>query len=104
MSWNWHSCPVCSDGRWTSDRKIRPVASILVLLSTIAPTDRNGAPRKQKSSGSLAFCASCLAKIADGEPLPKKLRDGITSACTNLGIELQRALPLATAKPRKVKK
>lgn len=58
------------------------------------------AQRKQKSSGSLALCADCLAKICDGQPLPQKLRDGIAAACLAMDIKLQRALPLS-AKPAK---
>jgi hypothetical protein len=106
MSWSYRGCPVCSDGSYafSDNKKIsRPVASLLIFVSSLAPRYNwaDSGPRKQKSSGSLAICPDCLAKICDGEPLPQKLRDGIAAACLAMGIKLQRALPLAAKSTKK---
>lgn len=102
-TWSYRTCPVCSSGgsrfafsRGSQQKIARPKVSLLVLVSTVA----GDGPRKQKSSGSLAMCPSCLAAILDGKPLPKMLLDGIESASKQIGIELQRALPLKAKKKK----
>lgn len=107
MSWSYRVCPVCSDGRsiyahFDSRALGRPAASLLVFVSSLPSLSRG--KRIQKSSGSLAICEDCIAKICDGEPLPQKLRDGIAEACKAMDIKLQRALPLAAVKPKKKKR
>jgi hypothetical protein len=99
--YDYIACPVCAHGRsiYTGNIDKRPSVSLLVLVSSV-----RAATRKQKSSGSLAMCADCLAKILDGKPLPKKLRDGMAEACKQIGVQVQRALPLKAAKARKAAK
>lgn len=89
-----YSCPVCRKDQWSGPP---PVVSLLILVSTV----RSFADRKQKSSGSLPLCADCLAKILDGNTLPRQLREGIQLACEKIGVEVQRALPLKTPKTKK---
>lgn len=102
---SYYPC-VCSHGKYGPDR-LTPVASLLVFISSISRRswrDPDPPKRQQKSSGSVGLCADCIAKICDGEPLPQKLRDGISEACKVMGIELQRALPLKTKPAKKVKR
>lgn len=84
MKWRHRSCPVCSDGSYAfGSSEGKPVASILVLVSTVASDTR-----KQKTSGSFAVCESCLKRILSGKALPKKIRDGIARACKAIGVEV----------------
>ena len=92
------SCPVCSKGTWNG---AKPVVSLLVQVSTVRSSHGN---RKQKTSGSLAMCSDCLASILDGKPLPQKLISGLTEACKQIGVQVQRALPLAVSKKQKAAK
>jgi hypothetical protein len=100
-TYDYRSCPVCCSGKSIYSgghtEKAMPDVSLLMLVSTVRVD-----PRKQKSSGALAMCTDCLAKILDGKPLPKKLRDGMADACTKMGVQVQRSLPL-DAKPKKRK-
>jgi hypothetical protein len=79
------ACSACSPGVYYATRgdKSRPVASVLVLVSTVGGYDSN--LRKQKTSGSLKLCSTCLEKLASGK-MPKKLRDGIRLACVEIGL------------------
>lgn len=99
-TYEYRDCPCCGKGKiiftLEGHKARRPVVSLLVLVSTVCAETR-----QQKSSGSQVMCADCLAAILDGKPLPLKLRDGIAAACKNMGVEVQRALPLKVAKPRK---
>jgi hypothetical protein len=99
------ACPVCCDGQyhWNvgGGKQVRiPKVALLILASTVNSRDGQ---RAQKSSGSLAMCTDCLAKILDGGSLPKKLREGLAAALNKMEVQVQRALPLKIAS-RKVKK
>lgn len=99
--YEYRLCAVCAKGGIDFSRRNSksPVASLLVQASTLLQEIR-----KQKTSGAFAMCADCIAKLLDGGPLPKEMREKLAQVFKLMGIEIQRSLPLAVKPSKKVKR